>query len=112
MNEEGERKGTHIQAQFALLTRNDLHFISYISREVPPPPPFCCSSRIAGSRSWWQIACVLNGTKSEHAARLKSRGQKRCTHAKAERIREPVGERQVEQGKRWDSSAKEPGGRS
>lgn len=36
----------------------------------------------------------------------KSRGQKRCTHAKAERIREPAVEGQVEQGKWWHSSAK------
>lgn len=61
---------------------------------------------MAGSWSWWQIGCAPNGTVQEHTARLKSRGQKRCTHAKAERIREPAVEGQVEQGKRWDSAAK------
>lgn len=68
--------------------------------------PFCCVSGMAGCWSWWQIGRALKGTEQEQAARLKSRGQKRGTHAKAERIREPAVEGQVEQGKPWDSAAK------
>lgn len=101
--EEGQCKGQHTQAQFALQTGNHSH----LSATFPGSFfPLCCGSGTAGCWGWWQLGCALSGTEQQQAARLKSRGQKRRTHAKAQRIREPAVEGQVEQGKRWDSAAK------